>query len=525
MDSPPPPPEDTKKIPYVVALDVGTTSIRSHVYNSQGRIKGTDCKKVNLIHPHPGWVEMDPSELLGQVKDCIKNSITAAGLSPCDITCLGLTVQRNTFITWDRTTGEPFHNFITWQDLRARETVKNWNSSMRMKVLNGGSSVLHLFTRQKRFLSASVLKFMSPQVSMRLLWALENIQELRERAAVEEVMFGCIETWLLYNLTKEKVFATDYSCASGTGMFDPFQVEWSTIVCNLLNIPMHILPEVRDTSGHFGTLDPDIFGAAIPITAVVSDQSGAMFGECCFNVGDVKCTMGTGTFLDLNTGKSPHASIAGLFPLIGWKIKDDLTYLAEGIISDTGSIIEFAKSLGFIDDVSESARLAESVSDSQGVYFVGAFSGLQAPINDDKAATMLIGLKPGISKAHIVRAILESIAYRFKILYETLLTESKIPLNNIRADGGVCNNNFLMQLMADFTDQMIDRAAQPGEMTSLGAAFLAGLEKGIWKSKEELQNLRQTEKVFTNQGSWSKYKNRFVHWERAVSRSREWYCE
>lgn len=509
---------------FVLSVDIGTTSLRSHVYTKQGNIKGASSKRIQLLHPKPGWVEMEPDVLVKQVIDSIKEAIRAAGITAHDIACMGITTQRNTFLTWDRVTGKPFHNFITWQDLRSRDIVKGWNNSFRMKVLNGGSSVLHMLTKQKRFLSASVLKFMSQQVTMRLIWVLENVEELKAKLAVQEVSLGCIETWLLYRLTREKLVATDYSCASGTGLFDPYQFEWSTIVCNLLNIPMEILPEIRDTSGDFGSTDPTIFGASIPITAVVSDQTGALFGECCFEVGDIKCTMGTGTFIDLNCGNSPHASVAGLYPIVGWKIGKDITYVAEGNITDTGSLIEWAKSMGFIDDVSDTAKIAESVPDSDGVYFVGAFSGLQAPINDDKAATTLIGLKPTTTKAHVVRAILENLAFRVKVLYETILSETRIPLSHIRVNGGVCNNDFLMQLIADFTNQTIDRAKQRANMTSLGVAFLAGLQKGIWKNKAELREIRESETVFVAEKNvWPRYKDRFVHWEKAVIRSREWY--
>lgn len=512
--------------PYVISLDIGTTTLRSHVYVKDGSIKGSSSKRIQIIYPKPRWSEIDPDVLVQQAVDCIKESIRAANITASQVTCLGITTQRSTFLTWDRETGKPFHNFITWQDLRASDNVKSWNNSYKLRALNKGSSILHLFTRQPRFLAASVLKFMSNQVSLRLIWALENIEELRKRVSEDQVMFGCIDTWLLWKLTGERVHATDYSNASGTGLFDPFQVEWSTIISGILNIPMSIFPEIKDTSGLFGKTDSSIFGAPIPITAMISDQMSAMFGECCYDVGDMKCTMGTGTFVDVNTGSYAHASVAGLYPQIGWKIKDELVYVAEGAITDTGTVIEWAKSIGFFDDVSDTARIAASVPDSDGVCIVTAFSGLQAPINDDKAASSIIGLKPTTTKAHLVRALLESIAFRFKILYEAILKESKVELSYmIRADGGVCNNNFLMQLISDLTGQEIDRAKQRADITSLGAAFLAGLHAGVWKDKEELRSIRKSEFLFKpDQKRWQEYKNVFTDWERAVTRSKEWYA-
>lgn len=337
-------------------------------------------------------------------------------------------------------------------------------------------------------------------------------------------MFGCMETWLLWKLTGGAVHATDYSCASSTGLFDPFQIEWSSIVCNLVNIPMSIFPEIKPTSGIFGHTDTAVLGAEIPITCLVGDQSASTFGECCFDIGDIKCTMGTGMFIDLNTGNKPHASVAGLYPVIGWKIGDnDIVYLAEGIASDIGITLTWAQTLDLFEDVSDTDNIANSVPDTNGAYFVPAFSGLQAPINDDKACTSLIGLTPKTTKAHIVRAVLESIGFRFKLLYETVLEETKIPLSHIRVDGGVSNNNFIVQLMADLTNQPIDRSKQTDNMTSLGTAFLAGLAMGVWKDEEELRQIRETEREFEPQPSWSRYKHVFHQWERAVARSRQWY--
>ncbi|XP_067669796.1 putative glycerol kinase 5 [Haliotis asinina] len=509
---------------YILAVDVGTSTLRGHIYDKNGVNRGTSSKKIDILHPKTGWAEMDPEVLFLQVKQVMQESIRAANITVQQVKCMGLATQRATFMTWDRETGQPFHNLITWQDLRASHYVREWNRSYTLKALNSGSKFLHVFTRKNRFLAASVLKFMSKQVTMRLLWALDNIPELRKRAFEDQVMFGCIDTWLLYCLTGKKVHVTDYSNASCTGLYDPFQVEWSKIVCNMVNIPMSILPEVKDTSGLFGQVHPDILGQSIPITASVADQQGAMFGQCCFEVGDIKCTMGTGTFIDLNTGNKPHASVAGLYPIIGWKIKDELTYLAEGLAADTGITLDWAKSLGFFDDVTETANIANSVEDSAGVCFVPAFSGLQAPINDDRAATSIIGLTPNATKAHIVRAMLESLAFRFKVLYETVLVETKIPLSYVRADGGVCSNDFIMQLMSSLVNTSIDRSKQP-DMTSLGAAFLAGLAAGVWENKEQLLHLRKSSRVFEPQSVWSQYKDIYRQWERAVTRSLQWYRE
>ncbi|KAK7499243.1 hypothetical protein BaRGS_00009503 [Batillaria attramentaria] len=472
---------------FVLALDIGTTVMRGHVYDVSGHVKGASSKKLEIEHPQQGWYEIDPHKLFQDVE-----------------------------------TGETFHKMITWQDLRAANDVLRWNNSYTLKAMNSGAKFLHFFTRRKRHKAAS-----GAQVHVRTghnasNWVLNNIPNLRQRALQDQVMFGCIETWLLWKLTNEQVHATDYSCASATGIFDPFSVEWSPIVCGLVNIPMSIFPEIKDTSGNFGVTDASIFGVPIPVTSIVADQQGAMFGQCCFEVGDVKCTMGTGTFIDLNTGSAPHASVAGLYPLVAWKIGKEMTYMAEGQSADTGNVMEWAYTMGLFDDVADTSQMALSVPDSGGVCFVPAFSGLQAPVNDDSATTSIIGLTLGTSKAHMVRAILESLAFRFKILYETIITETEIPLSHIRVDGGVCNNNFLMQMMADIVNQTIDRSIH-SDMTSLGAAFLAGLAAGVWKSKDELKAMRRTDIVFQPQPTWPSIRDTFHLWERAVSRSLNWY--
>ncbi|KAH9487676.1 putative glycerol kinase 5 [Bulinus truncatus] len=456
---------------YILSMDVGTTNIRGHVYTKKAHLMGSASKQQKILQPKPGWFELDPNTLFQDVVQVAKDCISAAGLQPQQITCMGITTMRATFVTWDRDTGEPFHNFISWQDLRAADYVTAWNKSYTMRTFSTVAKLLHLLLRKKR------------------------------RAAVGKALFGCIDSWLLWKLTGGKVHATDYSCASSTGLFDPFQMEWSSVVCGMLNIPTSIFPVTNDTSGDFGVTDFGIFGCPIPITAVVADQQGAMFGQCCFEVGDVKCTMGTGTFLDLNTGDQPHASIAG----------------------ESTAERDSVPTLGTLStDVAESSNLAESVPDSGGVYFVPAFSGLQTPFNDDKAVTTLFGLNPTTTRAHIVRAVLESLAFRFKALYETVFTETKIPFSCVRVDGGVTNNNFLVQLMADLVDQTIDRS-QHVDMTCLGAAFLAGLAKGIWKGKDELLALRKSGKVFQSQRKRNHLKPLYHQWENAVRRTQNWY--
>ncbi|KAM5335512.1 glycerol kinase 5 isoform 2-T2 [Glossophaga mutica] len=463
---------------FVLGLDVGSSVIRCHVYDRAGRIRGSSAQEVENLCPQIGWVEIDPDVLWLQFIAVIKESVKEAEIEMNQIVGLGISTQRATFITWNKKTGNHFHNFISWQDLRAVELVKSWNSSLIMKV-------------QK---------------------AIEE----------ENCCFGTVDTWLLHKLTKGSEFATDFSNASTTGLFDPYEMCWNGPITSLLSIPLSLLPPVRDTSFNFGSVDEEIFGVPIPIMALVADQQSAMFGECCFQTGDVKLTMGTGTFLDINTGNNPQQNIGGFYPLIGWKIGQEVVCLSEGNAGDTGTAIKWAQQLDLFTDAAETEKMAESLEDSEGVYFVPSFSGLHVPLNDPCACASFMGLKPSTSKYHLVRAILESIAFRNKQLYEVMQKEIHIPVTKIRADGGVCKNSFVMQMTSDLINEDIDRPVHL-DMSCQGAAFLAGLAVGFWTDKEELKQLRQSETVFKPQKKWQEYETSMENWVRAVKRSMHWY--
>nr|CAD7572466.1 unnamed protein product [Timema californicum] len=371
-----------------------------------------------------------------------------AGVSLNQVTCLGISTQRSTFTTWHKDTGKTFHNFITWKDIRADGLVRYWNNSYKMMV------------------------------TMRLVWALQHVESLKEAASQGQAMFGTVDTWLLYRLTAGRLHVTDVSNASATGMYDPFIMDWGSWALKLFNIPGDMLPKVCDTAANFGVVDPGILGTALAIRCSMADQAASLFGSCCFQEGDVKVTMGTGTFINLNTGKTPHASVAGLYPLVGWRYKDEIVYVAEGASNDTGSLVKWAQQVGFVNTPAESAEQALSVKDSDGVFFVPAFNGLQAPINDYQAAAGFIGLKPTTSKHHMVRAILESLVFRVVQLYDTLQQEAGCDCSLIRVDGGVSNNDFVCQLLADLIEIKVERPTST-EMSVLGVGFLAGLYSGL----------------------------------------------
>lgn len=520
----------SKRESCVLSVDVGTTSIRCHVYDKVAKIRGSCTKKVSLLYPEPGRVEMDPEELWQSFVSVVKGAVQDSGLEMSQMEAIGISTQRATFTTWDRNSGKTFHNFISWQDLRAAEMVRSWNNSCTMKAVHGVMKMLHFLTRRKRFLAASLVVFTPQHVSLRLLWALQNLPQLRQAVDEGTCLFGTIDTWLLYKLTKGLVHATDYSNASSTAIFDSYQMCWSGFLCSLLSLPLSIFPKVQNTSHNFGSSDPSIFGVPIPIMSVMADQQAAMFGECCFDTGDVKITMGTGTFMDINTGNKPHTSVAGLYPLVGWKIGSEVVYLAEGNAAGTGTAIKWAQEIELFSDVKDTVVMANSVKDSDGVCFVPSFSGLQAPLNDPKACAAFMGLKPSTTKSHLVRAILESIAFRNKQLFDVMLRETRIPITKIRADGGVCTNDFIMQLTTDLLGRKISRPAH-FDMSCLGAAFVAGLGVGYWKSKDELKKLQSTDRLFLPQCgkadccNGAVYKPVLQNWEEALQRSMHWYSQ
>ncbi|XP_012502865.1 PREDICTED: putative glycerol kinase 5 [Propithecus coquereli] len=492
---------DPRRAGFVLGLDVGSSVIRCHVYDLATRIRGSCAQKVENLYPQAGWVEIDPDVLWLQFVTVIKEAVKGAGIQMNQIVGLGISTQRATFITWNKKTGNHFHNFISWQDLRAVELVKSWNSSLLMKLLHSSCRVLHFFTRSKRLFAASLFTFTTQHSSLRLAWILQNLTEVRKDCSA---------------------YATDFSNASTTGLFDPYEMCWSGLITSLLSIPLSLLPPVKDTSHYFGSVDEEIFGVPIPIVALVADQQSAMFGECCFQTGDVKLTMGTGTFLDINTGNNPQHTVGGFYPLIGWKIGQEVVCLAEGNAGDTGTAIKWAQELDLFTDAAETEKMAKSLEDSEGVYFVPSFSGLQAPLNDPWACASFMGLKPSTSKYHLVRAILESIAFRNKQLYEIMQKEIRIPVTKIRADGGVCKNDFVMQMTSDLINENIDRPVHI-DMSCLGAATLAGLAVGFWTDKEELKKLRQSEIVFKPQKKCQEYEMSMENWVKAVKRSMNWY--
>uniref|UniRef100_A0A2K5DJ14 Glycerol kinase 5 n=1 Tax=Aotus nancymaae TaxID=37293 RepID=A0A2K5DJ14_AOTNA len=445
--------QEPQQAGFVLGLDVGSSVIRCHVYDRAARVCGSSAQKVESLYPQTGWVEIDPDVLWIQFVTVIKEAVKAAGIQMSQIVGLGISTQRATFITWNKKTGNHFHNFISWQDLRAVELVKSWNNSLIMKVI--------FF-----FCDLDIIVFF---------------------------LLFLIDEYILYNIIG-LIYVNMYILM----ICFYAQMCWSGIITSLISIPLSLLPPVRDTSHNFGSVDEEIFGVPIPIVALVADQQSAMFGECCFQTGDVKLTMGTGTFLDINTGNSPQQTIGGFYPLIGWKIGQEVVCLAESNAGDTGTAIKWAQQLDLFTDAAETEKMAKSLEDSEGVCFVPSFSGLQVFFFKSMAITDIFLPHPNLYIYHSV----------------TLKFEAE----KLCSDG----NSFIMQMTSDLINENIDRPADI-DMSCLGAASLAGLAVGFWTDKEELKKLRQSEVVFKPQKKCQEYETSMENWAKAVKRSMNWY--
>lgn len=510
---------------YVLGVDVGTTRLRCFAVDHEGRVLSSHFTSVTVLHPEQGHCEIDPQGIWQDFKEVVSRTLSEGQLDPTDAVCMGITCQRNSFLLWNRETGEPLCNLITWQDRRAAEVCKNWNESMQFKLLNVGAGMLHFMTRSKRFLAASIIKLTTQQVAPRLYWAINNIQGAKDLMNSDKLNFGTMDSWILWKLTNGKVHATDYSNICTTVLYDPYQLKYSDTMLNMMGFSATMLPKVMDTGGDFGHVDQSHFGACIPITGIISDQTSAMFAQGCWNKGDLKCTLGTGMFLSINTGKKPHASLTGFYPVIGWKIGNELTYLAEANFPSCGSVVDWGKSFGLYSDPEEMEAMAESVANSNGAYFVPAFDGIQVPYNDPRAVAGIVGLTHSTRKEHIVRAILESLAYTFKQVYDVGIEEINLKSKRLCVDGGVSRNDFTMQLTSELLGQEIQRPKDV-DMTVYGAVYMAGLASGFWKDREEILKFWEMDRAFVPKLQDSdviKLVSNYKTWQKAVQRSLDWY--
>lgn len=490
----------------IMSLDQGTTSSRCILYNKKGEIVSQAQKEFTQYYPKPGWVEHNPMEIWSTQIGVAQEALAKVNLTTNNIHAIGITNQRETTVVWDRETGEPLYNAIVWQ---CRRTAEDCN-----KLIEAGHSEL---IRQKTGLYPDA--YFS---GTKLKWILDNISGARKKAEAGDLLFGTIDTWLIWKLTDGKLHITDYSNASRTMMFNIHTLTWDADLLQLLNIPMNMLPTPMPSSTLYGMTSAKVFGAEIPIAGAAGDQQAALFGQTCFQAREAKMTYGTGGFMLLNTGENPVLSDHGLLTTIAWGIDGKVKYALEGSVFVAGAAVQWLRDeLKLFDTATESEQMAMSVPDSNGVYVVPAFVGLGAPHWDSNARGSVFGLTRGSNKNHLVRATLESIAYQTMDLVEAMSADIGEPISFLKVDGGACANNFLMQFLADILNIEIIRP-KVIETTSLGAAYLAGLATDFWVDTNDVSSNSQVDRIFRPDMTAEDRYRKTQKWQKAVDRSMDW---
>ena len=494
---------------YIMALDAGTTSNRCILFNKKGQIISVAQKEFTQYFPKPGWVEHDANEIWSSQLGVAVEAMAKIDATANDIAAIGITNQRETTIVWDKNTGEPIYNAIVWQ---CRRTSQYWDK-LKEKGLT------------EKFREKTGLIVDAYFSGTKLKWILDNVEGAREKAENGDLLFGTVETWLIWKLTKGKVHVTDYSNASRTLLFNIKELKWDDEILAELNIPKCMLPEVKQSSEIYGYCDHSFLGGEIPISGAAGDQQAALFGQTCFNAGEAKNTFGTGCFMLMNTGETPVYSENGLVTTIAWGLDGKVNYALEGSIFVAGAAIQWLRDeLRIIESAADSEHMANMVEDTNGCYVVPAFTGLGAPHWDQYARGAIVGLTRGVNKYHIVRATLESLAFQVNDVLEAMKVDSKIELESLKVDGGASQNNLLMQMQSDIINAPVKRP-RCVETTAMGAAYLAGLAVGYWKSKEEVIKNWEIDKVFTPQICEENRTKKIKGWHKAVGCSYGWAKE
>lgn len=491
---------------YIIALDQGTTSSRAVLFDQSGGIVDITQQEFTQIFPKSGWVEHDPKEILASQFGVLKQLIDNNNLSPSSVAAIGITNQRETAVVWDKNTGEPVYNAIVWQDKRTADICEQMKrDGLEDYVrLNTGLVIDSYFSGTK------------------VKWILDNVAGAKEKAGNGDLLFGTIDTWLIWNLTNGKVHVTDYTNASRTLMYNIKDLTWDDKLLKALNVPASMLPEVKPSGYHYG--DYDLNGHKIPIAGIGGDQQAALFGQACFEPGMAKNTYGTGCFMLMNTGEKIQYSKNGLLTTIAWGLDNKVEYALEGSIFIAGAAIQWLRDgLKIIDAAPDSEFYAGKINDDSGVYVVPAFAGLGAPYWDMYARGAIFGLTRDTGKDHIVRATLDSLAYQTKDVLNAMEQDSGITLSTLKVDGGASANNLMMQFQADILGVPVERP-EVIESTAMGAAFLAGITVGLWEKQDIVEN-RRIEKTFTPDMAEDERARRYKGWKKAVAKSMSWIEE
>lgn len=495
---------------YILALDLGTTGNRAIVFGDRGQIVKQAYKELPQHYPQAGWVEHDPLDIWKDTREVMQSVLIETAISPSEIAAVGLTVQRETCLLWDKTTGQPLHKAIVWQDRRTADKCDRLRAEGHAAEIERRTGL-----QLDAYFSAT-----------KLAWLIDYVRQDRPDLDWSNVLAGTVDTWMLWNLTGGKVHVTDHSNASRTLLMNIDKADWDETLLDLFGIPAHIMPEIRPSIGEFGQLDPEICGAAIPITAILGDQQAALFAHGCDCPGLMKCTYGTGSFLVSHTGTEVKRSQNKLLSTVAWsrQLSGQLNigYALEGSIFTTGASIQWLRDgLRLIEHAADTEALCESVPDTNDTYFVPALSGLGAPHWDMTARGAFFGLTRGTTRAHMVRAVLEAIAFQVTEIVTCINADLGTPIQRLKVDGGACQNDFLMQFQADVADIEVERP-QVLDATAQGAAFAAGLGVGFWSDYAELVALRNIDRVFKPGEGSTAARARFATWQEAVRRVKDW---
>ncbi len=490
---------------YILALDQGTTSSRAILFDKKGNIKALEQQEFTQYYPKPGWVEHDANEIWQTQLKVAQDVMRHNHIKAKDIAAIGIANQRETTVIWNKITGEPIHRAIVWQDRRTA----------------GICDQLKMDGLEKHVRKETGLVLDAYFSGTKVKWLLDHVKGARKEAEKDNLLFGTMDTWLLWKLTGGQVHATDYSNASRTLLYNIRSLKWDGKMCKALGVPESLLPEVRPSSEVYGATRPALFGGPIPIAGMAGDQQAALFGQACHQSGMAKNTYGTGCFMLMNTGTKPVASKTGLLTTIAWGLGGEVVYALEGSVFIAGAAVQWLRDgLKLIDEARDSEYFASKVGDTGGVYVVPAFAGLGAPYWDMYARGAILGITRGTTLPHIVRATLESLAYQTKDVLSAMEKDAGLALRTLRVDGGACANNFLMQFQADILSADVERP-KIIETTALGAAYLAGLATGFWQ-KNDIQSAWQKDRLFKPQMGDQERKKRYKGWKKAVERSMGW---
>ena len=492
---------------YVIALDQGTTSSRAIAFDDKADIVGMRAKEFKQIYPQPGWVEHNPYDILNSQLEALNSLLSDYSIKPNEISAIGITNQRETIVVWNKETGKPIYNAIVWQCRRTANICEDLIKKGYKDIIKTKTGLVI-----DAYFSGTKIK-----------WILDNVMGARELANKGKLIFGTIDTWLIYNLTNKKVHVTDHSNASRTMIYNIIENKWDNQLLEILEIPKKMLPKIKQSSEIVGEYTID--NIKIPISGIAGDQQAALFGQNCINTGNAKNTYGTGCFILMNIGNKPIYSKNGLLTTVAWKYNGKITYAFEGSVFNAGSSIQWLRDeLKIISSASESESCALKVENSNDVYVVPAFTGLGTPYWDMYARGVIVGITRGVNRNHIIRATLESIAFQSMDIIECMENDSKIKLETLKVDGGACVNNFLMQFQADISGVNVIRP-KIKETTALGAAFFAGLATGFFKTTDKLKEINTIEKVFNCNSNNYYRENKMEKWHKAVDKSKDWVQE